>query len=123
MKAKLLNAFSHCFTWRKLQKLSGGQAPRRQARSHQTWTIVSGGCSGQSIRIVGALPVLDRGSAGLGGLALNLDLLGLVCAELASNVGLLGGSRGLGKGELLDLAFSVGGLDGGGLVSLELAEV
>jgi hypothetical protein len=71
---------------------------------------------------VGAVPVLDGGSTGLG-LALNLDLLGLVCAELAGNVGLLGGSRGLGKGELLDLAFRVGGLDGGRLVSLELAEV
>jgi hypothetical protein len=71
---------------------------------------------------MGVVPVLNGGSTGLG-LTLNLDLLGLVCAELASNVGLLGGSRGLGKGELLDLAFGVGGLDGGGLVSLEFAEV
>jgi hypothetical protein len=71
---------------------------------------------------VGAVPVLNGGSTGLG-LALNLDLLGLVCAELAGNVGLLGGSRGLGKGELLDLAFGVGGLDGRGLVSLEFAKV
>jgi hypothetical protein len=37
IKVKLLNAFSHCFTWRELQqKLSGGQAPHRQARSHRT---------------------------------------------------------------------------------------
>jgi hypothetical protein len=71
---------------------------------------------------VGAVPVLNGGSTGLG-LTLNLDLLGLVCAELAGNVGLLGRSRGLGKGKLLDLTFGVGGLDGGGLVSLEFAEV
>lgn len=43
MKVKLLNAFSDCFTWRELQELSGGRAPRRQARSHRTWRIgVSG---------------------------------------------------------------------------------
>jgi len=72
---------------------------------------------------VGAVPVLNGGSTGLGGLALNLDLLGLVCAELVGNIGLLGGSRGLGKSELLDLALGVGSLDGGGLVSLQLAEV
>jgi len=71
---------------------------------------------------MGVVPVLDGGSTGLG-LALNLDLLGLVCAELAGNVGLFGRSRGLGKSELLDLAFRVGGLDGRRLVSLELAEV
>jgi len=71
---------------------------------------------------MGVVPVLDGGSTGLG-LAFNLDLLGLVCTELAGNVGLLGGSRGLGKSELLDLAFRVGGLDGRRLVSLELAEV
>jgi hypothetical protein len=71
---------------------------------------------------VGAVPVLNGGSTGLG-LTLNLDLLGLVCAELAGNVGLLGGSRGLGKSKLLDLAFGVGGLDGWGLVGLEFAEV
>jgi hypothetical protein len=36
-KGQALNAFSHCFTWRELQqKLSGGQAPHRQARSHRT---------------------------------------------------------------------------------------
>lgn len=72
---------------------------------------------------VGVVPVLDGGSTGLGGLTLNLDLLGLVCAELAGDVGLLGGSRGLGKRELLDLAFGVGSLNGGRLVGLELAEV
>lgn len=72
---------------------------------------------------MGAVPVLNGGSTGLGGLALNLDLLGLVCAELVGNIGLLGGSRGLGKSELLDLALGVGSLDGGGLVSLQLAEV
>jgi hypothetical protein len=71
---------------------------------------------------VGAVPVLNRGSTGLG-LTLDLDLLGLVCAELAGNVGLLGGSRGLGKSKLLDLAFGVGSLDGWGLVGLEFAEV
>ena len=73
--------------------------------------------------VVGVVPVLNGGSTALGGLTLNLDLLGLVCAELAGNVGLLGRSRGLGKRELLDLALGVGGLDGRRLVGLELAEV
>lgn len=73
--------------------------------------------------VVGVVPVLDGGSTGLSGLTLNLDLLGLVCAELAGNVGLLGGSRGLRKRELLDLTLGVRGLDGRRLVGLELAEV
>lgn len=74
------------------------------------------------MREMGVVPVLNGGT-GLGRLTLNLNLLGLVCAELAGNVGLLGGSGSLGKGELLDLTFGVGGLDGGRLVGLELAEV
>lgn len=72
---------------------------------------------------VGVVPVLNRGSTTLGGLTLDLDLLGLVCAELAGNVGLLGRSRSLGERELLDLALGVGSLDGRRLVGLELAEV
>lgn len=73
--------------------------------------------------VVGVIPVLNGGSTALGGLTLNLDLLGLVCAELAGDVGLLGRSRSLGKRELLDLTLRVGSLDGRRLVSLELAEV
>jgi hypothetical protein len=47
----------------------------------------------------------------------------LVLLEAAGEVGLLGGLRGGGGAEGLDLADGVGVLDGGGLVGLELLEV
>lgn len=56
-------------------------------------------------------------------LALDLDLLALVGGELTGKVGLLGGSRSLGKGELVNVGVGVAGLDGSGLVGLELTEV
>lgn len=69
-------------------------------------------------------PVLLGGrGAGVSGLALDLRHLALVGLQLAGNVGLLGRWGSLGQGELLDVALGVGGLDGGGLVGLELLEV
>jgi hypothetical protein len=67
--------------------------------------------------------LLGGGGDGTGLLALNLDGHVLVLLEGAGEVGLLGGSGGLGDGEGLDLALGVGVLDGGGLVGLELLEV
>ena len=58
-----------------------------------------------------------------GGLSTNVGLLGLVGVELARDVGLLGGLGGSGDGELLDVGLSIAGLDGRGLVRLELAQV
>ena len=55
--------------------------------------------------------------------ALNVDCLCLVCLELVRDVGLLGGSGGLGDSELLDVALGVGGLDGGRFVGFQLLEV
>ena len=79
---------------------------------------------GSSLLLVLLEPVLfDGGGLTGGGLALNLDLLALVGGELTGKVGLLGRSGGLGKSELLDVLLGVTGLDGGGLVGLELAEV
>lgn len=72
-------------------------------------------------------PVRGLGGTGggLGGnvLALNLDGHSLVGGEVAGEVGLLGGNGGLGLVEGLDLANGVRGLDGGGLVGVELLEV
>lgn len=69
-------------------------------------------------------PALLNGS-GLtsGGLALNLDLLALVGLQLIGEVGLLGGLGSGGRSELLDVSVGVTGLDGGGLVGTEFAEV
>jgi hypothetical protein len=67
--------------------------------------------------------LLDGSGLASGGLALDLNLLALVGGELTSEVGLLGGGRGLGESELLDVLVGVTGLDGGGLVGLELLEV
>ena len=79
---------------------------------------------GSGLLLVLLEPVLLDGS-GLtsGGLALNLNLLALVGGELTGEVSLLGGRRGLGKSELLDVLIGVTGLDGGGLVGLELTNV
>ena len=65
------------------------------------------------------------GGGGLAGnsLALDLDLLGLVGRQLTGEVGLLGGGGSLGEVESVDVALGVAGLDGGGLVGLELTEV
>lgn len=58
-----------------------------------------------------------------GGLALDLDLLALVGGELTGKVGLLRRRGSLGQSELLDVGFSVTGLDGSGLVGFEFTEV
>lgn len=67
--------------------------------------------------------LLDGGGLASGGLALDLDLLALVGGELTGEVGLLGGSGSLGESELLNVGVGVTGLDGDGLVGLQLAEV
>lgn len=67
--------------------------------------------------------LLNRGGLTGGSLALNLNFLTLVGLQTAGKVGLLGGLGGLGGSELLDVGLSVTGLDGLGLVGLELAEV
>lgn len=64
--------------------------------------------------------------AGAGGgrlAALDIDGHALVLLERRREVGLLGGGGGLGGREGLDVALGVGGLQGGGLVGLELLEV
>jgi len=79
---------------------------------------------GSSLLLVLLEPVLlNGGSLTGGGLALNLDLLAFVGGQLTGKVGLLGRGGGLGQSELLDVLLGVTGLDGGGLVGLELAEV
>lgn len=67
--------------------------------------------------------LLGGGGLAGGSLALNLNLLGLVGRQLTGEVGLLGGGGSLGEVESLDVALGVAGLDGGGLVGLELTEV
>lgn len=67
--------------------------------------------------------LLDGGGFTSGGLALDLNLLALVGRELTGEVGLLGGGRGLGESKLVDVLVGVTGLDGGGLVGLELLKV
>ncbi|KAI6761787.1 hypothetical protein HG531_002340 [Fusarium graminearum] len=71
-------------------------------------------------------PVGNLGGAGrLSGGVLTLDLNGhaLVLLQVASEVGLLGGSGGLGDAESLDVALGIGLLDDGDLVGLELLKV
>ena len=67
--------------------------------------------------------LLGGGCLAGGSLALNVNLLGLVGRQLTGEVGLLGGSGGLGKVEDVDVALGVAGLDGSRLVGLELTEV
>lgn len=67
--------------------------------------------------------LLSGSSLASSGLALDLDLLALVGGELTGKVSLLGGSRSLGEGELVNVGVGVAGLDGSGLVGLELTEV
>lgn len=61
------------------------------------------------------------GSGRLG--ALDVDRHVLVLLERGREVGLLGGGGGLGGGEDLDVGIGVAGLEGRGLVGLELLEV
>ena len=68
------------------------------------------------VLLYGGRTILGRGS-------LQLDLLCLVCLELACDVGLFWRCGRLGDGECLDVAFSIVGRDLWHLVGLELAEV
>jgi hypothetical protein len=75
------------------------------------------------VLLLGLEPVGNDGGAGGGSdgvLALNLDGHALVLLQAAGEVGLLRGGGGAGEAEGLDLALGVGGLDGRGLVGLEL---
>lgn len=67
--------------------------------------------------------LLNRGGLTAGGLTLNLNLLALVGLQLVGEVGLFGRLGSLGDGKFLDVGLGVTGLDGGGLVGLQLAEV
>lgn len=67
--------------------------------------------------------LLGGGGLAGGSLALDLNLLGLVGRQLTGEVGLLGGGGSLGEVESVDVALGVAGLDGSGLVGLELTEV
>lgn len=66
---------------------------------------------------------LQRGRLTGGGLTLNLNILALVGLQIVGKVGLLGGLGRSRSGELLDVGLSIAGLDGRGLVRLELAQV
>jgi hypothetical protein len=79
--------------------------------------------SGGSLLLLLEPGLFDGGGLASGGLTLNLDLLALVGGELTGEVGLLGGSGSLGESELLDVGVGVAGLDGGGLVGLQLTKV
>jgi hypothetical protein len=70
-------------------------------------------------------PVLlnRRGTALRRRSTLNLDNLGVVRLQVVGNVALFRRRRGLGNGELVDVALGIGGLDLRGLVGLQLAEV
>lgn len=82
---------------------------------------------GSLVFLLGLEPVGEGGGttlAGLGGiLAFNLDGHVLVLLQVAGEVRLFGGGGGLGHGEGLDVAISVGLLDGGGLISPDLLQV
>lgn len=78
------------------------------------------------VLLLGLEPVgNDSGTSGGSDGVLTLDLDGhaLVLLQAAGEVSLLGGGGGAGEAEGLDLALSIGGLDGRGLVGLELLEV
>lgn len=67
--------------------------------------------------------LLNGGGLAAGSLALDFHFLGLVGLQLIGEVGLLGRLGGGGDGELLDVSIGITGLDGGGLVGAEFAEV
>lgn len=77
------------------------------------------------ILLLGLKPVSNLGGARLGRavLALNLNGHALVLLQVAGEVGLLWGGRCLGDVEGLDVALSIGLLDGGDLVGLEFLEI
>lgn len=80
--------------------------------------------SGRSLVLLLNKPVLlNRGGLTAGGLTLNFNLLALVGLQLVGEIGLFRRLGGLGDGEFLDVSLGVTGLDGGGLVGLQLAEV
>jgi hypothetical protein len=56
-------------------------------------------------------------------LTLNLHSRSLIRLQLVRNVCLLGGLGGFWGAELLDVAFGVGGFDGGRFVGFQFAEV
>lgn len=78
---------------------------------------------GGSLLILLEPALLSGSSLTSGGLALNLNFLGLVGLQFIGKVGLLGGLGGSGNAELLDVSFGVTGLDGSGLESTEFTKV
>lgn len=80
--------------------------------------------SGRGLILVLLKPaLLSRGGLASSGLALDLDLLGLVGAQLIGEVGFFGRLGGSRSAELLDVGISVTGLDGRRLVGTKLAKV
>jgi hypothetical protein len=80
--------------------------------------------SGRSLILILLKPaLLSRGGLASSGLTLNLDLLGLVGAQLIGEVGFFGRLGGSRSAELLDVGISVAGLDGRRLVGTKLAKV
>lgn len=77
------------------------------------------------VLLLGLKPVSNLGGTGLGRavLALNLNGHALVLLQVAGEVGLLWGGRCLGDVEGLDVTLSIGLLDGGDLVGLELLQI
>lgn len=77
------------------------------------------------ILLLGLKPVGNLGGTRLGRAVLTLNLNGhaLVLLQVAGEVGLLWRGRCLGEVECLDVALSIGLLDGGDLVGLELLEI
>jgi hypothetical protein len=79
--------------------------------------------SGLLLRLLLEPALLNRSGLTGSGLALDFDILVLVGVQFIGKVGLLGGFGRRRNSELLDVGFSVAGLDGGGLVGLELFQV
>lgn len=67
--------------------------------------------------------LLNRSGLSGRGLALNLNLLGLVVLQFVGDVGLLGGWGRLGNGKLLSLSLSLARPGRGRLVGTQLTEV
>ncbi|KAH8642760.1 hypothetical protein IG631_00223 [Alternaria alternata] len=107
---------------RQINCQGGMLASQNAMRMHKN-ALVSGSRGGNALVLLLEPVLLGQHSVVLALGALNVDCLCFVCLELVRDVGLLGGSGGLGDSELLDVALSVAGLDFGNLVVLELAEV